>query len=73
MMLTAGKFALEKCEFLRAPSLSKKSSSIDKCVYIQCYNLQGFGEGWWKSCFSDRRLVKEILLKKNPRNLLFDN
>jgi len=38
-MLTVGKFALEKCEFLRAPSLSKKSSSIDKCVYIQCYNL----------------------------------
>ncbi len=38
-MQTVGKFALEKCEFLRAPSLSKKSSSIDKCVYIQCYNL----------------------------------
>jgi hypothetical protein len=33
-MLTVGKFALDKCEFLRAPSLSKKSSSIDKC-----YNL----------------------------------
>jgi hypothetical protein len=43
VMLTVGKFAVEKCEFLRAPSLSKKSSSIDKCVYIQCYNLQGFG------------------------------
>jgi len=38
-MLTVGQFALEKYEFLRAPSLSKKSSSIDKCVYIQCYNL----------------------------------
>ncbi len=34
-----GKFALEMCEFLRAPSPSKKSSSKDKCVYIQCYNL----------------------------------
>jgi hypothetical protein len=38
-MLTVDKWALEKCEFLRAPTLSKKSSSIGKCVYIQCYNL----------------------------------
>ncbi len=38
-MLTVGKFALEKCEFLRALSLSKKSSSVDICIYIQCSNL----------------------------------
>jgi hypothetical protein len=38
-MLTVGKFAIEMCELLRAPSLSKKSSSINKCIYIQCYNL----------------------------------
>jgi hypothetical protein len=38
-MLTVDKWALEKYEFLRAPTLSKKSSSIGKNVYIQCYNL----------------------------------
>jgi hypothetical protein len=38
-MLTLGRFAFEKCELLTVPSLSKKSSSMDKCVYIQCYNL----------------------------------
>jgi hypothetical protein len=38
-MLIVGKFALEKCELFRAPRISKKSSLIDKCIYIHCYNL----------------------------------
>jgi hypothetical protein len=33
-MLTMGKFAIEKCEFLRDPSLSKNIIIINKYVYI---------------------------------------
>jgi hypothetical protein len=36
-------------------------------------SIECFGEGWWKSYFSERRLVKILLFKNNPRKLPFDN